>query len=153
MPFARTSIKGWKITIREGGRNMKRSGILLLVGGFMTGIFSITACTAAAGGASANQRLVISQEASVENQALPVDLKEMTGTGYENAKHQEAIEPQLEPFDKACEESIEEFYLRLAREQEPQLEPFDKASEESLREFYLRLARERRIDREVTFAK
>jgi len=120
---------------------MKRLGfLLLLVGGLMTGIFSITACATTGGGSSTSQQLGISEEGGFENQALLGDSREVTGPESEKMRHEERIEPQLEPFDKACEESVREFYLRLAQEKEPQLEPFDKACEESIREFYLRLA-------------
>ena len=122
---------------------MKRSGILLLVGGLMTGVFSITAYTTAGAGALTSQLPTISQGGGFENQPLLGDFREMTGSESEKVRHEERIEPQLEPFDKACEESIKEFYLRLAQEKEPQLEPFDKACEESIKEFYLRLAQEK----------
>ena len=133
---------------------MKRYGILLLVGGLMTVVFSITAYAAAGGGSSTGQLLTTSQEGGFQNQSLLGDFKEMRASESEKAGHEERIEPQLEPFDKACEESVKEFYLRLAQEKEPQLEPFDKACEESVKEFYLRLAQERgRIDREFTLVK
>jgi len=122
---------------------MKRSGILLLVGGLMTGVFSITAYTTAGAGALTSQLPTISQGGGFENQPLLGDFREMTSSESEKVRHEERIEPQLEPFDKACEESIKEFYLRLAQEKEPQLEPFDKACEESIKEFYLRLAQEK----------
>jgi hypothetical protein len=122
---------------------MKRSGILLLVGGLMTGVFSITAYTTAGAGALTSQLPTISQGGGFANQPLLGDFREMTGSESENVRHEERIDPQLEPFDKACEESIREFYLRLAQEKEPQLEPFDKACEESIRESYLRLTQEK----------
>jgi hypothetical protein len=98
--------------------------------------------------------LITGQETGVGNQALFGDRRDVTGPVSEKMRQEERMEPQLEPFDKVCEESIKEFYLRLAQETEPQLEPFDKAWEESIKEFYLRLVQERvRIDREFTLVK
>ncbi len=133
---------------------MKRLRILLLVGGVMTAVFSITAFTGARGGSSTTQPLVISQEGGSQKEASLGDFREVTGLKSEKVRHEEGIEPQLEPFDKANEESVNEFYLRLAQEKEPQLESFDKACEESVKEFYLRLAQGMgKIDSEFTLAK
>ena len=72
----------------------------------------------------------------------------MTGT------EAEGLEPQLEPFDQALEESRQEFDLKLAQEKEPQLEPFDRALEESKKQFDLRLAEEKeRVDRISSLAR
>ena len=135
-------------------RNMKRSGILLLVGGLITGFLSITAYAAAGGGSLTSQLLTIRQEGGFENQPSWSGFRGTRGPNPEKMRYEERIEPQLEAFDKACEESVKEYYLRLAQEKEPQLEEFDKACEESVKEFYLRLARERgRIDSEFTLVK
>jgi hypothetical protein len=97
---------------------MKRLGILLLVGGLMTGVFSIMGCTTAGGGASTSQLLTTSQEGGSGNQALLGDFREVTGPESEKVRHQERIELQLEPFDKAFEESIKEFHLKLVQERQ-----------------------------------
>jgi len=94
---------------------MKRLGFLLLVGGLMTGVFSITAYTTAGTGALTSKLPTISQGGGFENQALLGDSREVTGPESEKVRHEERIEPQLEPFDKASEESIKEFHLRLAQ--------------------------------------
>jgi len=95
---------------------MKRSGILLWVGGLITGLFSITAYTAAGEGSLTTQLLTINQEGGFENQPLWRGFRETRGPESEKVRHEERIEPQLEPFDKACEESVKEFYLRFAQE-------------------------------------
>ena len=69
---------------------MKKLGILLLVGGLTIGVFIITGSTSAGGVASASR----------------------------SARQEGRIEPQLEPFDKACEESIAEFYVKLTQERQ-----------------------------------
>jgi iron uptake system EfeUOB component EfeO/EfeM len=104
---------------------MKRTRFPLLVGALMATIFVITGCTADGNGALTNQRLTTGQRAG---QALSSDLG--------------SAEPQLEPFDKAVEESKKQFEARLAQEKEPQLEPFDKALEESRKQIEARLAQE-----------
>lgn len=133
---------------------MKGLGVLLLVGGFITGVFFITECATAGGGVLASQLLATRQGGGLTNQTLFGDFEEVKSTKPERLRHEEEKEPQLELFDKACEESIKEFYLRLAREKELQLEPFDKAFEESRKGYELRLAQEKeKIDKKFTLAK
>jgi hypothetical protein len=123
--------------LNEGGQNMKRISFPLLVGGLMTTIFIITGCTTAGDGALTSQRITTGQGAG---QTLSRDLG--------------SSEPQLEPFDRALEESKRQFEVRVAQEKEPQLEPFDRAFEDSKKQFDLRLAQEKeRMEGTFTVAK
>jgi hypothetical protein len=112
--------------MNEGGRHMKRINFLLLVVGLMGSIFVITGCTANRDGFLTSEQLLTGQEAG---QTLS------SGSG--------SAEPQLEPFDKALEESKKQVEVRLAQAKEPQLEPFDKALEESTKQSNLKLAQEK----------
>jgi hypothetical protein len=123
--------------LNEGGQNMKRISFPLLVGGLMTTIFIITGCTTAGDGALTSQRITTGQGAG---QTLSRDLG--------------SSEPQLEPFDRALEESKRQFEVRVEQEKEPQLEPFDRAFEDSKKQFDLRLAQEKeRMEGTFTVAK
>jgi hypothetical protein len=123
--------------LNEGGQNMKRISFPLLVGGLMTTIFIITGCTTAGDGALTSQRITTGQGAG---QTLSRDLG--------------SSEPQLEPFDRALEESKRQFEVRVAQEKEPQLEPFDRAFEDSKKQFDLKLAQEKeRMEGAFTVAK
>lgn len=108
---------------------MKGLGVLLLVGGFITGVFFITECATAGGGVLASQLLATIQGGGSMNQTLFGDLEEVKSTKPERLRHEEEKEPRLEPFDKACEESIKEFYLRLAQEKEKIDKKFTLAKE------------------------
>jgi len=112
--------------LNEGGQNMKRISFPLLVRGLMTTIFIITGCTAAGDGALTSQRITTGQ-----------------GAGQTLSRDLESSEPQLEPFDRALEESKRQFEVRVAQEKEPQLEPFDRAFEDSKKQFDLKLAQEK----------
>jgi hypothetical protein len=126
-----------KPLLSEEGQNMKRISFPLLVGGLMTSILIITGCTAAGDGALTSQRLTTGQGA---DQTLSRDLG--------------GFEPQLEPFDKALEESKRQVEVRVAQEKEPQLEPFDRAFEDSKKQFDLKLAQEKeRMEGTFTVAK
>ena len=149
--------------LNEGGQNMKRISFPLLVGGLMTSILIITGCTAAGDGALTSQRLTTVQGAgqtlsrdlgSSEPQLEPFDKAlEESKKQFEVRVAQER-EPQLEPFDKALEESKKQFEVRLAQEKEPQLEPFDRAFEDSKKQFALKLAQEKeRMEGTFTVAK
>jgi len=102
---------------------MKRISFPLLVGGLMTSILIITGCTTAGDGALTSQRLTTGQ-----------------GAGQTLSRDFGSVQPQLEPFDKALEESKKQYEVRLAQEKEPQLEPFDRALEDSKKQFDLKLA-------------
>jgi hypothetical protein len=116
---------------------MKRISFPLLVGGLMTSILIIMGCTAAGDGALTSQRLTTGQ-----------------GAGQTLSRDFGSVEPQLEPFDKALEESKKQFEVRLAQENEPQLEPFDRAFEDSKEQFDLKLAQEKeRMEGAFTVAK
>ena len=116
---------------------MKRINFPLLVAGLMTAIFIITGCTTDRDGVLTSQRLTAGRGAG---QSLSSDFG--------------SAEPQLEPFDKALEESKKQVEVRLAQEQEPQLEPFDKALEDSKKQFNLKLAEEKeRTERVLSLAK
>ena len=141
---------------------MKRISFPLLVGVLMTSIF-ITGCSTARDSALTSQQLTTGRGAdqtlssdfgSVEPQLEPFDRAlEESRKQFEMRLAQES-EPQLEPFDRALEESRKQFEARLAQESEPQLEPFDRAFEESKKEFDLKLAQEKeKIEGAFTLAK
>jgi hypothetical protein len=116
---------------------MKRINFLLLVVGLMGSIFVITGCTANRDGFLTSEQLLTGQEAG-----------QTLSSGFGSA------EPQLEPFDKALEESKKQINVRLVQEQEPQLEACDKALEESKKQVEVRLAQdEERMDWAFTLAK
>lgn len=98
--------------LNEGGQNMKRISFPLLVGGLMTTIFIITGCTAAGDGALTSQRITTGQGAG---QTLSRDLG--------------SSEPQLEPFDRALEDSKKQFDFKLAQEKERMEGTFTVAKE------------------------
>jgi hypothetical protein len=98
--------------LNEGGQNMKRMSFPLLVGGLMTTIFIITGCTTAGDRALTSQRITTGQGAG---QSLSRDLG--------------SSEPQLEPFDRALEDSKKQFDLRLAQEKERMEGTFTVAKE------------------------
>lgn len=98
--------------LNEGGQNMKRISFPLLVGGLMTTIFIITGCTTAGDGALTSQRITTGQGAG---QTLSRDLG--------------SSEPQLEPFDRAFEDSKKQFDLKLAQEKERMEGTFTVAKE------------------------
>jgi hypothetical protein len=98
--------------LNEGGQNMKRISFPLLVGGLMTTVFIITGCTTAGDGALTSQRITTGQGAG---QTLSRDLG--------------SSEPQLEPFDRAFEDSKKQFDLKLAQEKERMEGTFTVAKE------------------------
>jgi hypothetical protein len=105
---------------------MKRISFPLLVGGLMTTIFIITGCTTAGDGALTSQRITTGQGAG---QTLSRDFGEMTGAESEKVRQEGSFEPQLEPFDKALEESKKQFEVRLAQEKERMEGTFTVAKE------------------------
>jgi hypothetical protein len=98
--------------LNEGGQNMKRISFPLLVRGLMTTIFIITGCTAAGDGALTSQRITTGQ-----------------GAGQTLSRDLESSEPQLEPFDRAFEDSKKQFDLKLAQEKERMEGTFTVAKE------------------------
>ena len=80
---------------------MKRIIFPLLVGGLMTSMLIMTGCTTAGDGALTSQRLMTGQ-----------------GAGQTLSSGFGSVEPQLEPFDKALEESRKQIDLKLAQAKE-----------------------------------
>lgn len=118
---------------------MKRTDFLLLLAGvLMTSIFVITGCTANRDGFLTAEQLLTGQQAdqvfgSAEPQLEPFDKALEESKEQVEARLAQEKRLQLEPFDRAVEESREQ--LKLAKEKGPQLEPFDKAVEESREQF------------------
>jgi len=115
---------------------MKRTNFLLLVAGLMASIFVMTGCTANRDGFLTTEQL-------------------LTGEGPDPAisNNVRSAEPQLEPFDRALEESRKQVEVKLAQEKEPQLEPFDKALEDSREQCALMLAEKEWTERVYSLAK
>jgi len=91
---------------------MKRISFPLLVGGLITSIFIIKGCTTAGDGALTSQRLTTGPGAG---QTLSSDFG--------------SVEPQLEPFDRALEESKKQAQVRLAQDEERMDRVFTLAKE------------------------
>ena len=80
---------------------MKKINFLLLIAGLMASIFVLTGCTTGGDGFLTSEQLLTGQEA---DQTFSRDFA--------------SGEPQLEPFDKALEDSKKAFDLKLAQEEE-----------------------------------
>ena len=80
---------------------MKRTRFPLLVGALMATIFVITGCSTGGDGFLTSEQLLTGQGA---DQTLSRDFG--------------SAEPQLEPFDRALEDSRKEFDLKVAQEKE-----------------------------------
>ena len=80
---------------------MKKINFLLLVAGLMTSIFVITGCSTGGDGFLTSEQLLTGQGA---DQTLSRDFG--------------SAGPQLEPFDRALEDSRKEFDLKVAQEKE-----------------------------------
>ena len=80
---------------------MKKINFLLLVAGLMASIFVLTGCTTGGDGFLTSEQLLTGQGA---DQTLSRDFG--------------SAEPQLEPFDRALEDSRKAFDLKVAQEKE-----------------------------------